>query len=295
MKNLTYSFVTPHHNNPELLDRLISSIPEREDLEIIVVDDNSDPSKIPVNLRKDVRLICIDKDHSKGAGHARNVGLNAAKGKWLLFPDSDDFYEIGFLNELDKYANSAYDIVYFGVYYSIDLKTKKFWKSKYDDYLTRLNLNPNDLHARKSVSFFHNEPWCKMLKRNFINEIHAEFEEVPIANDAWFSIYTASKTSNIAGIPNKLYYWVRNPNGLTNRKKSFNQVVERQRYMNKILQLRIQNGAWNTIDPLWRGFGRDIKTLGLSEALLLRLLCVKDGYPIVRWFYHYLLDLLFHR
>lgn len=295
MKNLTYSFITPHHNNPEFLNRLINSIPERNDLEIIVVDDNSDPSKKPVNLRSDVKLISIDSEHSKGAGHARNLGMQSAHGRWLLFPDSDDFYEKGFLDELDKYANSNYDIVYFGVYYSYDLVTKQVWKSKFDNYLKQLSLFPNDIYIKKSVSFFHNEPWCKMLKKKFINDIKAVYEEVPIANDAWFSMYVASKTNNIAGITNKLYYWVRNPKGLTNSKKNYRQILNRQKYMNKILQLRIENGAWNTIDPLWRGFGRDFKSVGFFNALFLRLISIKDGYPLIRWFYHYILDNIYNR
>lgn len=295
MDNFTYSFIVPHRNNPNLLNRLINSIPQRNDLEIIVVDDNSDPVNIPVNLRNDVKLICIDSEHSKGAGHARNVGLKAAKGTWLLFPDCDDFYEKDFLKELDKYRNSNYDIVYFNIYYSIDLTTGHVWKSKFDDYLIKLNLSPNDSYLKKSVSFFHNEPWCKMLKREFINKIQARYEEVPIANDAWFSIYTASQTENITGITKKLYYWVRNPNGLTNSKKTFHQFLNRQKYMNKILQLRIHNKAWNTIDPLWRGLGRDIKCLGLFKALLLRLISIKDGYPLFLWTYHYFLDKINHR
>ena len=39
MNMITYSFVIPHHNTPELLQRLINSIPQREDIEIIVVDE----------------------------------------------------------------------------------------------------------------------------------------------------------------------------------------------------------------------------------------------------------------
>ena len=39
-----YSFIIPHHNLPELLKRCVSSIPKRDDVQIIIVDDNSDPS-----------------------------------------------------------------------------------------------------------------------------------------------------------------------------------------------------------------------------------------------------------
>ena len=88
-----YSFIIPHHNCPNLLYRLLDTIPQREDIEIIVVDDNSDADKVPLINRNDVQLFLIPASESKGAGHARNIGLDHAKGKWLLFADSDDYYE----------------------------------------------------------------------------------------------------------------------------------------------------------------------------------------------------------
>ena len=36
---INYSFIIPHHNCPKQLNRLLDSIPQREDIEIIVVDD----------------------------------------------------------------------------------------------------------------------------------------------------------------------------------------------------------------------------------------------------------------
>ena len=40
MKEITYTFIIPHHNCPDLLDRCLSSIPQRDDIQIVVVDDN---------------------------------------------------------------------------------------------------------------------------------------------------------------------------------------------------------------------------------------------------------------
>ena len=41
MSNIKYSIIIPHYNTPELLLRCVTSIPERNDIQIIVVDDNS--------------------------------------------------------------------------------------------------------------------------------------------------------------------------------------------------------------------------------------------------------------
>lgn len=58
----TYNIIIPHKNSPKLLQRCLDSIPRRDDLHIIVVDDNSDSDKVdfehfPGYDRNDVELI----------------------------------------------------------------------------------------------------------------------------------------------------------------------------------------------------------------------------------------------
>lgn len=48
-----YSFIIPHHNSPDLLNRYLKSIPQREDIEIIVVDDNSYANFLTYKLQHD--------------------------------------------------------------------------------------------------------------------------------------------------------------------------------------------------------------------------------------------------
>ena len=88
----SYTIIIPHKNCPDLLKRCVDSIPVRDDVQIIVVDDNSDEDKKPSIERKGMEVVLLDASSSKGAGRARNVGLKHAKGKWLLFADADDYY-----------------------------------------------------------------------------------------------------------------------------------------------------------------------------------------------------------
>ena len=117
---INYSIIIPHKNIPKLLDRCINSIPNRNDIEIIIVDDNSDDVtelyKLDSLKRSNVQLHLISKTESKGAGRARNLGLSVAKGKWCIFADADDFFITASLNKMmDTYINSSTDIVYFNV------------------------------------------------------------------------------------------------------------------------------------------------------------------------------------
>ena len=111
-----YSIIIPHKNIPKLLQRCLDSIPRREDVQIIIVDDNSDPDIVNFEqfpgLNDPFIEVVFTKD-GKGAGYARNVGLTKAAGKWLLFADADDFFNYCINDILDEYVDSDADIIYF--------------------------------------------------------------------------------------------------------------------------------------------------------------------------------------
>ncbi len=105
MDQYNYSIIIPHKNTPDLLQRCLDSIPRRVDLQIIVVDDNSDIEK--VNFihfpgLNDPHIEVVFTKEGKGAGYARNVGLKHAKGKWLVFADADDKFNECFNDSMDS-------------------------------------------------------------------------------------------------------------------------------------------------------------------------------------------------
>ena len=187
----TYSFIIPHHNTPRLLQRLVDSIPQREDIEIIVVDDNSDDDKKANAIRSDVRSIYIDKEHTKGAGKARNVGMKAATGKWLLFADADDFYQRGFIDILDEYKEDDIEILFFNVG-SVDSNTLLPGKINRAAYLDKL-IKAYQISNEKAddLLFLGYGPWRKMLSREYVRKYGFQFEEIPIDNDNLFSLETS--------------------------------------------------------------------------------------------------------
>lgn len=188
---ITYSFIIPHHNTPDLLQRLIDTIPQRDDIEIIVVDDNSDEDKKANISRPDVKTIFIDKEQTKGAGKARNIGMEAASGKWLLFADADDMYKTGFLGVLDKYKNDDIEVLYFNIE-SFDSDTlAPLLNSKNDRAIkSRLLFDNYDgsAHRTKELVYLNWEPWNKMVSSFFIKRYRIYFEEVARGNDVFFSI-----------------------------------------------------------------------------------------------------------
>ena len=254
MQTINFSFIIPHHNSPELLNRCIDSIPQREDVEIIVVDDNSMDEEKPSITRPDVKTIFLDAAQSKGAGRARNIGMNNATGKWLLFADCDDYYEKNFLQVLDEYKNSSYDIIYFDAFHGVDLQTGRCSVSPVEKSLERFLENSTELRNIKRLKHSSNDPWNKMFLHSYIKRIGARFDEVPATNDAWFCHYAATKTNNIHGVRKKLYYWVINPNSITTAKRSWAFEKQRAQVGARVHHLIESDGACECLPYPWKGF-----------------------------------------
>lgn len=184
-----YSIIIPHHNIPKLLERLLYSIPIRDDLEVIIVDDNSDKEIVDFELfpglgRKNCKVI-FDKKGG-GGGYARNVGLKEATGKWILFADADDFFNYCLNEILDYYIDNDNDIVYFKVN---SLDSDNYSISNRGN--NRLNLFIDHYEENKEryttlLKYKCGEPWSKIIKKEIIDKNHITFEETNIHNDHRF-------------------------------------------------------------------------------------------------------------
>ncbi|MCK0125020.1 glycosyltransferase family 2 protein [Gelidibacter sp. F2691] len=93
------SIVVPYYNRPTKLRRCIISIIKQtySDLEVIIIDDFS---TIPIiNDFKDSRIRIFRNEKNMGPGVSRNIGLKKAKGDYIAFLDSDDYWDLRFLEK----------------------------------------------------------------------------------------------------------------------------------------------------------------------------------------------------
>lgn len=216
---LYYSFIIPHHNSPELLNRCLNSIPQRDDIEIIVIDDNSDEDKKPKLSRPDVKLISIDVEHTKGAGRARNYGLKEATGKWIVFADADDFFISSFIDVLDQYKDQDLEVVYYNAKAAntIDLTPMPNLLKRHNGFFKGYD---GSKYATDVIKYRLHSPWWKMVNRMFIEKHQIQFEEVPKGNDVFFSYQVGYFAKNIAIEKCQLYVYTYNLCGITNGKKN---------------------------------------------------------------------------
>lgn len=278
-----YSFIIPHHNSPNLLNRCLNSIPQRDDIEIIVIDDNSDEDKKPKLSRPDVKLISIDEEHTKGAGRARNYGLVEANGKWIIFADCDDFYEENFILELDKYKDSDNDVIIWDFYGSYDLNKKTCIDGDANLYIKALAHDPHNLNLQKALKFRINAPWNKMFNNAFVKRNNFQFEEVPKGNDAFFTMSAMEKANKVSFIFKRLYYWVKTDTGLTHSKNKEGLLAKTS--LSKASQIKIRNKAWGTIVLLHSGWKTIYSKNGFSFTLRLTFKKLFNGTPWLKVYF----------
>ena len=203
---INFSIIIPTKNIPDLLQRCLESIPQRSDIEIIVVDDNSDREIVdvknyPGTNNQQVKIIFLPE--SKGAGYARNIGLTIAKGKWILFADSDDYFSEKFSDILDRYINSEYDIIFLN-YERVDSVTKEKIHVYRQSFITSKNLN--DKLLENKLRFVMGPPWCKMIAHHLIKKYNVKFDEVAKHNDTMFSLKIGYYADRIFIDPEIAYY-----------------------------------------------------------------------------------------
>ena len=214
--NPLFSIIIPHYDIPDLLMRCLKSIPVSEDIQVIVVDDNSPDAdtyleKYPELSRPYLEFIRAPKNG--GAGYARNIGLDHAKGKWLLFADADDFYMDNMYEIITSYAGSKADVIYFKKksVLSEDI-TKTVNRS---DYINRLIDRYFETSDEKPIRANFYVPWAKMIQMALVEECGLRFEETKYSNNQYFSVFIGCHARKIEVSSEVLYIVTRRQESLT--------------------------------------------------------------------------------
>lgn len=187
------SVIIPMFNPGQYVKENIDSISQQgfKDLEIIYVNDGStDLSEAYVKQRMadDSRIKLYEQDR-KGAGTARNLGLTMATGEYCVFLDADDFFDVSFIEKMyQRIVFTGADICVCN-YDKYDEQTKV---TTHRDFVAVKNVPAKDsfsYHDFPEVIFntFQNAPWNKMYRRRFLEEKCIRFQEIPRANDLYFT------------------------------------------------------------------------------------------------------------
>jgi glycosyltransferase involved in cell wall biosynthesis len=213
-----YSIIIPHKNIPDLLERCLASIPVRDDVQVIIVDDSSeerlvDFARFPGKGRPHTEVIFLKSaiGGAGGAGMARNVGMGQAKGRWLVFADADDFFHPEVGEMMDRYADSDADMIFFR-HDSVDSSTLEPMaiNTRRNRTLDEFERTGDDKQVRYSITV----PWGRFIRRELVRVHDIRFDEVRFSVGVYFSAQVGYFAEKIVYDPTAVYCNVRREGSL---------------------------------------------------------------------------------
>ncbi len=209
------SVIIPVYNVEQYLRQCLDSVVNQtlREIEIICVDDGSTDSSLNIlqeYAAKDKRITVI-KQENLHAGVARNAGLAVAKGEYLSFLDSDDFFELNMLEEMYVYATIQNSQIVICQYrnYNNDTQEVGDIRGINPRYSIRpsMTFNPADVNE-ELFTICNPMPWNKLFSREFIVNENIHYQNLPACNDVYFSL-TAMACAQRISILNKSFIYYR--------------------------------------------------------------------------------------
>ena len=184
-----FSVIVPAHNSAEYIRKCLHSVKMQtfKDYELIVVCDNCDDNTEEVALKYADTVIIT---HYGMDGLARNAGIDAAKGEWIMFLDDDDWWIHEYVLET---ARDTIDSILFPVDMLLfDFVWKDPPKGKKPYYVQTLS------NVNIAV-------WSKAFRRQFIGD--TRFPAIPFTSDKPFMDEIIKKQAIAYPTGQLIYYY----------------------------------------------------------------------------------------
>ncbi len=295
---IAVSIIIPHYNSPETLERLIDSIGVHDDIQIIVVDDNSTKGQDYLKKLEDkyqnIAEFYKNTSGVQSAGACRNIGIEEAKGTWILFADADDFFTEQWYGIVMKYFDTDYDAVYFTPTSSLDdgctVGERHVWQQMIMSEYINSPCRESYMQLARIDSI-----WSNLIRRDVIIDNKCQCSETMHANDALFSkkifYYCQNKK-----ITSEVIYCVTHTAGSLSTIKTEQAFFERldeyvkcykflEKHFEKIDFDHIRmNGGWILYDAYKGkiGIGKILIGYGVLKKNSIRIVA-KENMPLIRF------------
>ncbi len=221
MKDTIVSVIIPCYNCKEFLGETLDSLENQtqKDFEVVCINDGSTDDTLTYlyeqKEKRNLNLTVIDKENG-GVSSARNKGIEAASGEYLLFLDADDIYHKQFIEKMLKPADK-HDVVYCRL--SRDLDEVRNFTCNAIDYKseTQENAAYKLLYKMGEYGFY-----CYLYNRKIIDEINLRFDETTKRfEDREFNWKYLCHCNTIAWVDAPLYGYRINENSVTAAKATW--------------------------------------------------------------------------
>ena len=197
------------------LPKLLNSIPEKEGIEIIVVDNSKELIK-----REEIdsarEIILLHSAFERHAGGSRNDGMAIAKGKWLIFADADDYFTSDAFDIYYSMLDAKAEIVYTGMGGVYEDTGEPADRGQYYAKIVHSYCVGEVDELKLRLGFA--SPCCKMVSRRLVECYNLRYDEIRAGNDIYFSLTTGYYAKTIAAIDKITYIATINRGSLTQRR-----------------------------------------------------------------------------
>ena len=209
------SIIIPVFNCEKYLDTCVSAIQKQtfSDWELIFSDDGSNDGgfdKIKEFSKSDLRIKFVHSDKSEGAGPARNKGIDAASGEFLMFIDADDIPEENMLELLHSSVSDGFDAA-IGSYVCFveGVGQTDVFKFEKKDIVGEENVRR--LFAENFPEGIVGYLWNKIYRADIIRNNNIRFPAMRRLQDGVFNINYFSVIKNVRVLDDTVYRYRINP------------------------------------------------------------------------------------
>lgn len=234
--NIKVSVTVPVYNTSKYLRKCLDSLASQtlKDIEIIIVDDGSTDNSGDICDEYASRYSNFKVIHQKNGGLAvaRQTGLDAARGEYVIVCDSDDWTEPDMYEKLyEEAVRSGADMVMCG--YIAEYSDGKSNPSQVIFKEENGKIDNNDF-LRRGVG----NSWVKLIKRSLFTEYDISYErDINLGEDILISLKLLKANPSIVQIPYFLYHYRRlfGENTYTNRidNKALQQLYTKYKWIKK--------------------------------------------------------------
>lgn len=206
------SVIVPVYNSGRYLKECLDSIIKQtySNLEIILVDDGSDDNSLDILLEyahKDNRIKII-KQQRKGAAVARNLGIEMSTGEYVLFLDSDDIFDLSFVEKtIQKAILFDADIVICNaIKFKNDINNLRHFGTNFKSFPLDNAFSPNE-HKEDIFNSFLVQAWNKLIRKKLLEKNHIFFQNIKRTNDLLFTCKVLVNAEKIILVDDILVYY----------------------------------------------------------------------------------------
>ena len=224
-KDITISLIIPVYKVAAYVERCMKSVISQTYpyFECILIDDASpDDSmakceKMIAEYEGPIQFRILRHEQNRGLSAARNTGIDAAKGDYILFIDSDDMITDDCVEKLMEpvLADRTVEMVYAAYMKFADngqMYQPKIYARERTDYTTQREVRDCFLDRN---GFFINAAWNKLTSREFINRHSLRFKEGQLWEDALWTFFEMKHLDHLVFIPTVTYFYYQRPDSIS--------------------------------------------------------------------------------